>query len=98
MAYSPYYYSTYQNLPEKLVDTYSDLNFENHCYLRIGLDNIYQAKWDTVIQRPAYKYIQEAEREALLQLLKRYLEDKALLMAHNKDSLQWRQQTKKCIP
>jgi len=38
------YESAYQSLPEKLVEQYTDLNFENHCYLRIALDNTFQAK------------------------------------------------------
>ena len=55
MLFSSEYYHTYQNLPEKLTEKYTDLNFQNHCYLRIALDNIFQAKWDTKIKRPAYR-------------------------------------------
>ncbi|MGB3605958.1 MAG: acetyltransferase [Psychroserpens sp.] len=90
MPNSQAYYTTYQHLPEKLAETYPNLRFDNHCYLRIALDNTFQAKWDTVIDRPAYKTINPEQKATVLKLLNSYLVDRALLMSHNRLSLTWR--------
>ena len=39
-------------LANELENIYHNLNFKNHCYLRIAYDNTIDAKWDTVINRP----------------------------------------------
>ena len=90
MKYSETYYQTYQYLPEELAKQYGTLRFDNHCYLRIALDNTFQAKWDTVLKRPAYKNLNEAELQNVLKLLKMYKKDQELLLTHNQNSLQWR--------
>jgi hypothetical protein len=38
-------------LANELESIYPDLNFRNHCYLRIGYDNAVDAKWNTVVNR-----------------------------------------------
>ncbi|UZO80012.1 acetyltransferase [Aquimarina sp. ERC-38] len=90
MKYSEAYYNTYQHLPEELAKQYTNLRFDNHCYLRIALDNTFKAKWDTVLKRPAYKNLSATEREEVLNLLKTYKTNEALLQEHNKNSLEWR--------
>ncbi|MEM6517352.1 MAG: acetyltransferase [Bacteroidota bacterium] len=90
MPYSQQYHETYQNLPEELPKIYPDLNFDNHCYLRIALDNTFKAKWDTKIKRPAYKNLNKPQLEQVLLLLNRYKTDSGLLLRHNKNSLRWR--------
>ena len=90
MLFSSEYYHTYQNLPEKLTEKYSELNFQNHCYLRIALDNTFQAKWDTKIKKPAYKNLSKEELSKVIVLLKSYFEDKELLLNHNVNSLRFR--------
>ena len=91
MKFSKQYIETYQNLPEKLTEIYPDLNFENHCYLRIALDNAVRAKWDTVLKRPAYKNLNQLQLQEVLSLLHKYQTDKSLLLHHNTLSLKWRQ-------
>jgi len=90
MLFSSEYYHTYQNLPEKLTKKYADLNFQNHCYLRIALDNTFQAKWDTKIKKPAYKNLNKEELSKVIILLKAYFDDKELLLKHNLNSLRFR--------
>ena len=93
MNYSEAYYQTYKNLPEKLAEFYTDLQFDNHCYLRIALDNTTGGKWDTIIKRPAYKNLTEINREKVLKLLECYFHDKTLLLQHNQISLRYRNKT-----
>jgi len=90
MNFSKQYYDTYQNLPEELVNIYPNLNFENHCYLRIALDNTFQTKWDTVIDRPAYKNLSPSKMDKVLKLLKHYKTDYKQLVEHNRNSINWR--------
>ncbi|MEB3345965.1 hypothetical protein U6A24_10865 [Aquimarina gracilis] len=52
-----------------LLDQYPQLSFDNHCYLRIGLDNLVKAKWDTLISRSPYKHSSEGQRDELIKLL-----------------------------
>lgn len=88
------YKEAYQSLPENLVEQYKDLNFENHCYLRIALDNTFQKKWNKVLKSPAYKHLNNSQLEQVILLLKSYQTDKALLLEHNKKSLAWRKAEK----
>lgn len=90
MNYSEAYFNTYQNLPEKLAKQYANLRFDNHCYLRIALDNTFKAKWDTVIKRPAYKNLSGEQKNKVLSLLQKYQSDQELLLIHNQNSLRWR--------
>jgi hypothetical protein len=94
MKYSKNYYDFYQKLPEKLASHYPNLRLDNHCYLRIGLDAIFKTKWDTVIAKPAYKHLSEEKRKELLLLFNSYLNDKELLLAHNRQSLVYRKAQK----
>lgn len=90
MKYSEQYYETYRGLPERLAEHYPNKRFDNHCYLRIGLDNTFGAKWDTRLKRPAYKNLEPKDLKTLLELLHRYEHDEDLLMEHNDKSLSWR--------
>ena len=90
MTYTKGYFQAYQHLPETLVAQYPQLNFDNHCYLRIALDNTFQAKWDTKIKRPAYKNLNEEALKQVIALLETYRTDKHLLLTHNQNSLNWR--------
>ncbi|MEM6720792.1 MAG: hypothetical protein AAF611_15790 [Bacteroidota bacterium] len=84
------YKSAYQGLPEKLAKKYTYLSFENHCYLRIALDNTLHAKWDRILQKPAYKHLNATQLKHVVQLLKRYDADESLLKRHNTISLNYR--------
>lgn len=84
------YTEAYQSLPEKLAEQHKDLNFENHCYLRIALDNAFEARWDKTLKKPAYKHLSKNQLETVISLLKQYQKDKVFLLEHNKKSLAWR--------
>ncbi len=84
------YKTYYAQLPDLLVQTYPELNFQNHCYLRIALDNVIGTKWDLRIARPAYKNLNSTQRSLVIENLSLYLEDKATLLAHNMISLAYR--------
>ena len=90
MNYSKEYYQTYQGIPEELPKLYPDLSFDNHCYLRIGLDHLFQNKWDLKLKRPAYKNLTKEQLNKLIQVLEKYKSDKQLLLKHNKESLGFR--------
>ena len=83
-------YEAYQGLPEKLASHYINLNFDNHCYLRIALDNTLGVKWDTKISRPAYRNLTMEQLNSVIHLLRRYFYDEALLLQHNTRSLEYR--------
>ena len=63
ITYSQAYYDAYLHLPEDLAAQYTHKRLDNHCYLRIALDNTVGAKWDTQVQRPAYKNITPEQRK-----------------------------------
>lgn len=84
------YQKAYLGLPELLAEQYADLNFDNHCYLRIALDNTIGAKWDTKIPRPAYKHLSIKQLDKVLNLLRQYQMDKTVLLIHNQISLDYR--------
>ena len=67
-----------------------ELNFRNHCYLRIAYDNTVKSKWDNVIQKPFSKNANEEKLKNALLLLNTYVSDKQLLLDHNKTSLKFR--------
>ena len=94
MDYKDSYYDTYKNLPEILVALYPELNFKNHCYLRISLDNTFKTKWDTRLKRPAYKNLNRTELGSVLEFLNKYKTDKNFLLLHNKNSLRFRKEVK----
>ncbi|XLS30589.1 acetyltransferase [Flavobacteriaceae bacterium M23B6Z8] len=95
LKFSKEYYNAYKQLPERLTEVYPDLNFDNHCYLRIALDNTLGAKWDTIIERPAYKNLNAEQSLMVRELLSSYEQDKELLLEHNRKSLEWRKKLKK---
>jgi len=90
MGLTTAYQKAYLGLPEQLAKYYKDLNFHNHCYLRIALDNTVGCKWDTKISRPAYKNSTKEQLDNVLALLRRYQTDRALLLRHNEISLTYR--------
>lgn len=90
MATTIDYKAYYLQIPEALVVKYTDLNFENHCYLRIALDNAIGTKWDTRIARPAYKNLSTTQRSLVIEYLATYLEDKATLLSHHMISMAYR--------
>ena len=93
MPTSKAYQNAYLELPEQLVRNYPELNFENHCYLRIALDQVYQTKWDTKIPKLAYKYLTKLQLETVQKLLGSYQKNRELLLKHNKQSLSFRRKS-----
>lgn len=84
------YMDYYLSFPNQLVKTYPELNFENHCYLRIALDNVIGMKWDTRIPKPAYRNLSTSQRSMVIAYLAQYLDDKDMLLVHNAISLAYR--------
>ncbi len=72
----------------------NELNFRNHCYLRIAFDNTVNEKWDLKTRRPFVKYAAVSQLEQVLFLLKKYLEDKNILLFDNEKSLSYRENYK----
>jgi hypothetical protein len=77
-------------LANDLEKQYPDLNFRNHCYLRIAYDNVLFAKWDTVVNRPFTKNANQEQINFANFLLTMYIKDKHLLLEHNRISLTFR--------
>ena len=69
----------------------SELNFRNHCYLRIAYDNTVNNKWDNVVAKPFIKNASEDQLINVVGLLKNYAKNKDLLTKHNLLSLAFRQ-------
>ena len=69
----------------------SELNFRNHCYLRIAYDNTVNNKWDNVVAKPFIKNASEDQLKSVVELLKNYAINKDLLTKHNLLSLAFRQ-------
>ena len=69
----------------------SELNFRNHCYLRIAYDNTVINKWDNVVAKPFIKNASEEQLNSVVELLKNYAKNKDLLTKHNLLSLAFRQ-------
>jgi hypothetical protein len=80
----------YFGLGNELPEIHKHLNFENHCYWRIALDNTLSAKWKDVIPAPAYKNLTKEQFSHVIQLLKSYKVDEELLLKHNCISLMYR--------
>ncbi|GAA0763255.1 acetyltransferase [Psychroflexus lacisalsi] len=80
----------YFSLGNELPKIHRHLNFDNHCYWRIALDNTMQAKWKDVVPAPAYKNISEEQFDHVIHLLKSYKGDEQLLIEHNRISLAYR--------
>ncbi len=78
-------------LSNLLDEQYSEeLNFRNHCYLRIAYDSTVKNKWDNVIEKPFIKNANEEQLRNALILLKSYVTNKKVLLEHNILSLQFR--------
>jgi len=73
-----------------LEERYPNRTFRNHCYWRIALDNVLEAKWDTMIQKPAYQNLSPEQLNKVLALLDAYLVNESLLLEHNQISLAYR--------
>ena len=71
----------------------SELNFRNHCYLRIAYDNTVNNKWDNVVAKPFIKNASEDQLNSVVGLLKNYTINKDLLIKHNLLSLAFRQKS-----
>jgi hypothetical protein len=71
-----------------------ELNFRNHCYLRIAFDATVNNKWDTKVGKPFIQYASDAQLQSALALLKGYLLDKQLLLIDNEKSLAFRKNHK----
>ncbi|WP_309607862.1 acetyltransferase [Flavobacterium sp.] len=67
-----------------------ELNFRNHCYLRIAYDNTVNSKWGIIIKRPFTKYASDDQLKNALTLLSSYLLDKVILLSDNEKSLAFR--------
>jgi hypothetical protein len=67
-----------------------ELNFRNHCYLRIAYDCVVDNKWDIEIKKPFVKYASNGQLRLALELLLTYQIDKKTLLEHNKKSLEFR--------
>ena len=68
----------------------TEMNFRNHCYLRIAYDNSVNNKWDNVIAKPFIKNANEEQLNNAAFLLNKYTLDKELLLKHNLVSLAFR--------
>lgn len=71
-----------------------ELNFRNHCYLRIAFDMVIGDKWDTKINRPFLKNASETQLENVVVLLKSYTTEKRNLQTDNTKSLAYRLKVK----
>jgi len=81
-------------LGSELEELFPDLDFKNHCYWRIALDNTLCSKWSDVIDRPAYKHLPMDQLKQVVWLLMQYSTDRELLLVHNTKSLQYRNKSK----
>jgi hypothetical protein len=77
-------------LAKKLENIYFDLNFKNHCYLRIAYDNVVKDKWSDVIDKPFTIKASLFQVKKANDLLLLYITNKDLLLEHNKISLTYR--------
>lgn len=78
-------------LSNELDSQYNDeLNFRNHCYLRIAYDNVVQNKWDVILKRPFTKFASENQLKNVVAFLNLYRSDKKKLLIDNKRSLDFR--------
>ena len=68
----------------------TELNFRNHCYLRIAYDTTVNDKWDAIIKRPFTKYATEIDLLKAITFLETYKKDKNVLIKDNDKSLIFR--------
>ncbi|MBC7643325.1 MAG: acetyltransferase [Flavobacterium sp.] len=72
----------------------NELNFRNHCYLRIAYDNVTRDRWDKQIAKPFVKYASIEQLESVIEKLNKYTSDKLVLMSDNDKSLSFRSKYK----
>ncbi|WP_395053252.1 acetyltransferase [Flavobacterium sp.] len=72
----------------------NELNFRNHCYLRIAFDATIGDKWDLKVKKPFVKNATEEQLTTVLQLLNKYIIDKNSLLFDNEKSLLFRENQK----
>lgn len=68
----------------------NELNFRNHCYLRIAYDITTRDKWDNKVAKPFVKYANNVQLQNVIDLLKKYSSDKKSLLSDNEKSLNFR--------
>ena len=68
----------------------AELNFRNHCYLRIAYDATVNDKWDVIVKRPFTKYATEVDLLKAITFLETYKKDKNVLLIDNDKSLSFR--------
>ncbi len=85
----------FSNLLEKQF--YKELNFRNHCYLRIAYDNTVLDQWDNVVKKPFVKFATVTQLKNVLNLFNKYSIDKVMLLSDNDKSLNYRKNYKKNI-
>lgn len=68
----------------------NELNFRNHCYLRIAYDNTVQDKWDNKIAKPFVKFATNLQLQNAVELLNKYVSNKLTLLSDNDKSLNFR--------
>ena len=62
----------------------------DHCFMRVCLDAAVQARWDTVVRRPATHNLTDAQLAAAVLTAARIVEDPQALWALNRASLEFR--------
>lgn len=90
MPFSKAYLETYKGLPELLEKKHKQFNFQNHCYLRMALDHVFEAKWDTKINRPAYRQLSVSQKQNVVTILRRYLTEPHVVLRHHQESITYR--------
>ena len=84
-----------KNLANFLDKQYNnELNFRNHCYLRIAYDNVIGDRWDKQLEKPFVKYATIAQLETVIEKLNKYISDKSVLISDNSKSLTFRSKHK----
>ncbi|MEM1325791.1 MAG: hypothetical protein AAGI23_07555 [Bacteroidota bacterium] len=63
----------------------------NHCFGRVVLDWLFQDVWYKHIEkRPAYKQLSEEQLKRAISRMEKWLEDREMLVADNRASLNYR--------
>jgi len=67
----------------------------NHCFLRVVYDNLFGAKWQTVLTngKPAIHQLTEEQLERALEIGRRITDDPEVCRELNGKSLEWRNKT-----
>ena len=62
----------------------------DHCFMRVCLDTALGARWDTLIARPAIRHLTDAQLQAAIAQAQAIMDNPALLLALNQQSLMLR--------